>query len=71
MLVNIGDTTVEEGGEETRTVRLLESTRDNLEDEVVEMEVDGAVNEEDEARERTVARGRGRGGDRGSKYRDD
>ena len=71
MLVNVGDTAIEEGGEEIRTVRLLESTRDNLEDEVVEMEVDRAMNEEDEIRERTVARGRGRGRDRGSKYRDD
>ena len=71
MIANLGDTIAEEGVEETRIVRLLESTRDNLEDEVVEMEVDGAVNEGDEARERTVARGRGRGGDKGRKYRDD
>ena len=70
MIANLGDTTAEEGVEETRIVRLLESTRDNLEDEVVEMEVDGAVNEGDEARERTVAMGRGRGGDKRGKYRD-
>ena len=61
----------EEGGEETRTVRLLDTTRDNLAEEVVEMEVDGARdNEEDQNRERAVARGKGRGRGRGGRYRD-
>ena len=69
MLANVGDTdadgdaAMEEGGDETRIVRLLDSTRDNLEDEVVEMEVDRARDDtEEENRERTVARGKGRGG---------
>ena len=61
---------MEEGGDEIRTVRLLDSTRDNLADEVVEMEVDRARDEEDENRERTVARGKGRGRGRGGRYRD-
>ena len=80
MLANAGDidaadvdglTALEEGGGETRIVRRLDSTRDNLEGEVVEeMEVDMARDEEDETRERTVARGRGKGRGRGSRNRD-
>ena len=75
MIANLGDTTVEEAVEETRTVRILETPRDNLQEEVLEMEVDGAATEGDETRERTVAmgRGRGRGGDNNNKrgkYRD-
>ena len=77
MLANVGDidadgdAALEEGGGETRIVRLLDSTRDNLGDEVVEeMEVDRARDEEDEIRERTVARGRGKGRGRGSRNRD-
>ena len=79
MLANVGDTdadvdglaALEEGGGETRIVRRLDSTRDNLEEEVVEeMEVDMARDEEDETRERTVARGRGKGRGRGSRTRD-
>ena len=61
-----GLTALEEGGGETRVVRRLDSTRDNLEGEVVEeMEVDMARDEDDETRERTVARGRGKGRGRG------
>ena len=79
MLANVGNTdadvdglaALEEGGGETRIVRRLDSTRDNLEEEVVEeMEVDMARDEEDETRERTVARGRGKGRGRGSRNRD-
>ena len=62
---------MEEGGDEIRTVRLLDLTRDNLVDEVVEMEIDRARDEEDEIRERSVARGGGRGRGRGGRYRDD
>ena len=78
LIANLGDTTAEEAVEETRTVRILETTRDNLQEEVLEMEVDGAATmegERDENRERTAAmgRGRGRGGDNNNKrgkYRD-
>ena len=80
MLANVGDrdaadadglTVLEEGGGETRIVRRLDSTRVNLEGEVVEeMEVDMAGDEDDETRERTVARGRGKGRGRGSRTRD-
>ena len=70
MLANLGDITAEEGVQETRTVRILETPRDNLEQEVLEMEVDGAVTEGDEAGERTVAMGRGRGRDQRGKHRD-
>ena len=72
MLANAGDTAMEEreGGEETRTVRLLDLTRDDLAGEVLEMEVDGARDNEEEHRKRTVARGKGRGKGRGGRYRD-
>ena len=60
----------EEGGEETRTVGLLDTTRDNLAEEVVEMEVDRARDEEEESRERTVARGKGRGRGKEGRHRD-
>ena len=56
--------------EETRTVRMLDLSRDNLAEETVEMEVDRAMNNEEENRERTVARGKGRGKGRGGRYRD-
>ena len=69
MLANAGDAAMEEGGDEVRTIRLLDSTQDNLMEEVVEMDVDRARDEEDETRERTMARGRGRG--REGRYRDD
>ena len=49
--------------EEVRTVRMLDHTVDNLANEVIEMNVDRARGEEDEARERTKASGRGKGRD--------
>ena len=72
MIANAGDTAMEEqeGAEETRTVRLLDLSRDNLADEIVEMEVDRANDNEEENRERTVARGKGRGKGRGGRDRD-
>ena len=72
MLAHAGDTAmVDEGVEEIRTVRLLDNTGDNLAEEVVEMEVDGARdNEEEENRERTVARGKGRGRGKGGRHGD-
>ena len=68
MLANAGDTThtameEQQDAVETRTVRMLDLSRDNLAGEVIEMEVDRARDDtEEENRERTVARGKGRGG---------
>ena len=58
MVAQRGDTTVEMEVEEVRTIRLLDYT----------MDVDRAREEEDDARERSGANGRGRGQD--SKTRD-
>ena len=70
MVANVGDT--ENAGEEVpreiRTVRRLESTREDLSLEEIRMEVDGDRNEQDEERERAMTRGRG---SRGGKYMDD
>ena len=65
MVAQRGDETVEMEVEEIRTVRLLNYTADNLANEVVEieMDVDGARGEEDDARERTRASSRGKGKD--------
>ena len=60
----------QQGVEETRTIRMLDLSRDNLAEETVEMEVDRVMNDEEENRERTVARGRGRGNGRGRRHRD-
>ena len=69
MVANAGDAgDMEEGVGETRTVRMLESTRDDLSQEEVMMDVDGDRNQQDEERVRAMARGRGRG--RGGKYMD-
>ena len=68
MVANAGDTThtameeQQQEVEETRTIRMLDLSRDNLAEETVEMEV------EEENSERTVARGRGNG--RGGRHRD-
>ena len=74
MIANAGDTATEEqeGAEETRTIRLVDLSRDNLADEIVEMEVDRANDNEheEENSERTVARGKGRGKGRGGRDRD-
>ena len=50
--------------EEIRTVRMLDYTADNLINEEIEMDVDRARNEEDEAREGNKASGRGKGRDK-------
>ena len=75
MLAQAGDTPTpmaDEGAvEETRTIRLLDITGDNLAEEVLEMEIDGARGtDEEEDRERTVARGKGRGKGNGGKNMD-
>ena len=63
MVANAGDARdIEEGVGETRTVRMLESTRDDFSLEEIRMEVDGDRNQQDEERVRAMARGRGRGG---------
>ena len=69
MVANARYEAMEEGGDEVRTIRLLDSTQDNLMDEVIEMDVDRARDEEDETRERTKARGRGKGRD--GRHRDE
>ena len=69
MVANAGDNTThtdmeeqQQEVEEIRTVRMLDLSRDNLAEEVMEMEV------EEENGERMVARGRGNG--RGGRHRD-
>ena len=64
MVANAGDARdIEEGVGETRTVRMLEHTRDDLSlEEVIMMDVDKDRNQQDEERVRAMARGRGKGG---------
>ena len=70
MVANMGEETLDEEMEvEVRTVRMLNNTVDNLSNEVIEMDVDRARGEEDEARERTKASGRGKGRD--GRHRDE
>ena len=77
MLANAGDTThtameEQQEPEETRIVRMVDLSRDNLAGEIVEMEVDEAraMDSDEENRERNVVMGKGRGNGRGGRFRD-
>ena len=62
MVAQRGDETEEMEVEEIRTVRLLDNTADQVNNEM-EMDVDRARREGDDARERTKANNKGRGQD--------
>ena len=79
MLANAGDTThtameEQQEPEETRIVRMVDLSRDNLAGETIEieMEVDEAraMDSDEENRERNVVMGKGRGNGRGGRFRD-
>ena len=77
MIAHAGDTTPttmeeQQEPEETRTVRMVDLSRDNLAGETIEMEIDEAraMDSNEEDGERNAAMGKGRGNGRGGRFRD-